>query len=172
MKKRILLLLFICLLTVGCASKKKEEKKKDDTEAVLKVNGEEIKLKTKENLKNMHYTGNYVDFTSNRVGYLDTITYSMRGITYFQIRLGYVEDNMETVKSKTDSSFIKKKVGDLEYEYTVNKLKMTKDDGSTIEMDGHMYLYENNDGCYSIMFLSEYDITDLENAFMKSVYFE
>lgn len=164
MKRKILLSLLIVLFIVtGCDNKPTPTETSKDSIYVV-IDGEKFKLSSNNNLKDLHYKENYVDFRTDALAKSRVMQYSKKGEFIFEVRLIYEDTHsFEEVKELIGHEESTKKVNDIDYTYY--NYKNSSND------DVHMYLYNYNNVTYTIMFIGN-DITNLEETFMNNVKFE
>ena len=165
MKKIVLCFtIFLMLFLTSC---QKKTTPIDNNEIVKVTVGEEtFKLTSQSSLNNIHFNENYIDFNAGTASSkMHYIQYHKNGDVVFEIRVLY-EDTHSFEENK-------KVLGQKESERTINGLTYAYfnyklDTGET----AHTYMYNYNDITYTVMFVSKIDITNLEETFMKYVYFE
>ena len=162
MKKILLVLVLALLIFVGCNAKNNFSNDKEIEEIV--VDGEKIKLSYENNFLKMTYKESLTAFTSNTVGKQRIISYNKNNENILTIHLVYFENkNIDEVMSDNKYLVNTKLINDLEYQYYEYEVN---------EQKGHTYVYYYDGTTYTINFLSNKDITQLETAFMKNVQFK
>ena len=142
-----------------------ENGKKNDNVVRIKIGDEEFKLDSKDNLYNMHYNENYVDFYTDAIGDVRIMQYSKKGEMVFQVRMAY-DDNKgyDEIKNLISGYQGIKSINGIGYDY----FDYITDDN----YNAHVYSYYYNNASYVIMFISKIDMSNLEEVFMNNVYFE
>lgn len=163
--KKILLIIVMLLLVSGCGKKNEEVRNNTNNDGMMvEIDGEKFKLRSSSSLKDMHYKENYVDFYSDAIGNVRTMSYTKNGEFKFEVRLMYEDKHsFDEVKEMVSHPSSLKQYGDITYTYFDYK-------GDNNE-DIHLYLYSYNDVTYTIMFIAKTNINDLENKFMNSIKF-
>ena len=142
---------------------------------------EPLSGQTEEDVGGIHVGGVTVRFTnelnhgelhfkdidgSEKAGYEQAfnLTRSKDGEFVFAIRLVYFKQStVEEVMTGSDQTLTEKNVNGVGYFY------FEYDENGT---PGHTYLYSFNDTVYTISFVSAYDMTALETAFLSNAYFQ
>lgn len=168
MKKLFLsLIVLLCLFSLtGCGNnvKKNEVQNTKDNEVIIKINDEVFKLKSEANLKDLHYRENYVDFHTDAIGKMRTMSYSKNGELVFEVRLLYEDEHsFDEVNKLIEGESQIKKINGIDYtyhEYTKNGNIM------------HVYLHNYKNITYTIIFALKKSMDDFEKTYMNNVYFE
>ena len=176
MKKKILIgiLIVLILFTItGCGGSKNSEmnniKNTSDNNEVVTIQGEKFYLKSDKDFGDLHYKENYVDFHTDQIGNMRTMSYSKNGNTVFGIRVMYDEDRLESelkavLETQTGAKEQSKEINGIKYIY----YEYTSNDNLTV----HHYMHVHNSKVYSIgIFLGE-DSGDIEKVFMNNVSFK
>ena len=165
MRKFILGIILIMLLSItGCNKDIKKENDTKNDDVIVNIGDETFKLKSKRVLKNIQYLENYVDFKTDAIGNMRTMSY-MKGEEYlFEVRVMYDEKNsLEETKKKVNHEEKKKVIGDIEYSYYDYK--------NSTDNIVHLYLHNYKNITYSIMFIFKNDLPEFEKTFMDNVEF-
>ena len=165
MRKFILGIILIMLLSItGCNKDIKKENDTKNDDVIVNIGDETFKLKSKRVLKNIQYLENYVDFKTDAIGNMRTMSY-MEGEEYlFEVRVMYDEKNsLEETKKKVNHEEKKKVINDIEYSYYDYK--------NSTDNIVHLYLYNYKNITYSIMFIFKNDLPEFEKTFMDNVKF-
>ena len=162
-------LIIVTLVVTACGVVKKDNNINVTNKISGSINGEKIELTYDSNFKDLYYKENVSLFTSNSMGALKILQYRKDGNTLLEIRMGYIEGmTLERTKKESKYETSIKKINDLDYLYS--SFILTDSTGS--EYKTHQYYYEYNNVTYTIMFVSNEDISSLEETFMSNVYFK
>lgn len=158
----MILLLALAVMLFACGGG--GEQKPGKTEyPVFTVNGEEFELSSDTSHGALHFKHNYSNINRDTAGSFCNVTGQKDGDVVFAIRLVYFTGkSIDEVMSESDYVLSKKTVNGLEYtyfEYTDNG------------MPGHTYAYNFDGTTYTISFVSQYDMTSLEEVFLQNVSF-
>ena len=137
----------------------------DPNNPTVSINGHTVVLDYESYHKDMHFKENIPDIEKASYGQVCNLFYHPEGEEEFSIRICYFEGkSIEETMDGTDYALTTKTVNGLDYSY----FEFQEGSGTP----GHCYLYTFDGTTYSINFLSNYDMTSLESAFMSTVYFE
>ncbi len=175
MKKKFLLYLFVLtsVFTItGCGNSRNSQtisNNSNDDKNVVTIQGEKYRLKSDQTLNSLHYKENYVDFYSDAIGNMRTMSYTKQGKLIFEVRIMYDENRslseskaiIETQSSAREQS---KEINNIKYIYYDYK---NKDDVTV-----HLYMYVYNGKVYSIGFFLGENYGNIEEVFMNNVFFE
>lgn len=184
MKKKVLIIIALIVVLgiglftlTGCgkntnnnensSSVKSSTETKDNT--VVRIGAETFKLNSDRDFNNIHYKENYVDFNTDQIGNMRTMSFSKEGKTIFEIRVMYDENRSDSelkaiVETKTGAKEQSKEINDIKYIY----YEYSTDDGLT----AHHYMYVYNGKVYSIGFFLGENPGNIEEIFMNNVRFE
>ena len=75
--KKFLLIIIMLLLVSGCEKKSEEVRNNtNNDDMMVEIDDERFKLTSSNSLKDMHYKENYVDFYTDAIGNVRTMSYS------------------------------------------------------------------------------------------------
>lgn len=133
-------------------------------EAVIAINGETIPLTYETNHYDLYYKENVARMQRDTMGtFRNEAYYNEQGEQIFAIHLVYYEGKTaEQVIEASDYELTPVTVGGLDY----LRFAYTEDGRA-----GHTYVHEHNGDAYTISFVSDYDMTQLEDAFLSTVSF-
>ena len=174
MKNKLLLGLLIVLslfVVTGCG-KKETSTTTDKDQKIVKVDGNEIRLKSEDNLKNFVYLQHAGDFKTNTMGYNRSLMVTSDDKVQLYVNIVTAEGKtLDEVVSKIDFATVSDK--------TVNKInyKYYEREGLSAEQlgddcKGHFYLYEYEGDVYQIGIISNKDFSEFEKEFMGTAYFK
>ncbi len=171
MKKNIIIicLLVISLFTiVGCGKKNTKDNSKEDS-TIVTVQKEKFELKNENKLNAMHYKENYVDFHTDAIGNIRTMSYTKEGNFIFEVRFMFDENRSEeelkaTLEAQTGAKEKSKEINGNKYIYYEYK----SEDGLTT----HHYIHAHKGKLYSIAFFLTNKPGNIEEVFMNNVTFE
>ena len=134
--------------------------------AVVTIGNESFDLKNETELVGLHYLENYVDFNTDRIGNVKSMSYNYDGAFSFEVRVNCDEEHSyDEVKALMNEYEEKtKEVNGIVYTYYEYK--------SSLEDDVHYYLYEYDHKPYSIVFFLGENPGNIEEVFMNNVRFE
>lgn len=184
MKKKVLIMIALIVVLgvglvvlTGCGentnNSENNSSKKDSVETkentVVTIGDETYKLDSDRDLNNIHYKENYVDFNTDQVGNMRTMSFNKEGKTIFEIRVMYDENRSDSelkaiVETQTGAKEQLKEINDIKYIY----YEYTTDDGLT----AHHYMYVYNGKVYTIGFFLGENPGNIEKVFMNHVRFE
>ena len=169
MKKIVicLMLVFALLMTSGCGGKK-EEKKDTESGSVVEIQGESFELHSTEDLYDIHYKENYVDFHTDAIGNIRTMTYNKGDEFVFNIMV-YYDENTSLEEAK---AIIEVDYGAKEQARTVNGIDYIYyeyADANGYPIHHYMYVYGGH--VYSIGIVLGNDPGNIEEVFMNNVRF-
>ena len=139
-----------------------------DTNDIVTIQGENYKLKSAQVLKSLHYKENYVDFHSDAIGNIRTMSYRKQEKFFFEVRMMYDENRSlselkTSLEVQTGAKEQSKKVDNLDYFY----YEYQTNDG----LSAHHYMYAYDGKVYTICFFLGEDYGNIEEVFMKNVSF-
>ena len=154
MKKKIilsLLIIFALFTITGCGNSNNSEETIDQT------------------LKSIHYKENYVDFHSDAIGNIRTMSYIKQEKVIFEVRVMYDENRSlselkATLETQTGAKEQSKEINGIKYIYYEYK----NDDNLNV----HHYMYVYDGKVYSIGFFLGENYGNIEEIFMNNVSFE
>ncbi len=171
--KRIITAALAALLAFAlcaCSSEgktKPDETKGTETGVPAQFNGETIYLNYERDFVDMRYLENVGgEMRSNTVFNLRDITYSQNGDVTLKITMYCFENKPMEEAMEGAGNMVDKTINGLTFKYFENEVEFT--DG---KMPGHNYAYTFNGSTYTISFISQYDMTAFEEAFMNNVSF-
>ena len=176
MKKKIilsLLIIFALFTITGCDNSNNSEEtinnNSNDDKNVVTIQGEKYKLKSDQTLKSIHYKENYVDFHSDAIGNIRTMSYTKQEKVIFEVRVMYDENRSlselkATLETQTGAKEQSKEINGIKYIYYEYKT----DDNLTV----HHYMYVYDGKVYSIGFFLGENYGNIEEIFMNNVSFE
>ena len=177
-KNTLLTCMFALVLVVGLAmlagcggtgeggSGKAGQVKADST--VVVIGEEQFKLSSSAEMGAMHYLENYVDFHTDQIGIIRTMSYGVGDTFHFEIRMITVEGQsleeakaaVETTSGTTEQTREINGVSYVYYEYV-------NDQGTPV----HFYLHVHDGQVYTIVFFLGEDPGNIEDVFMGNVSF-
>lgn len=149
------------------SSENSSEKTKDNT--IVTIDDETFKLNSDKDFNNIHYKENYVDFNTDQIGNMRTMSYVKDGNLAFEVRVMYDENRSDSeLKAMIETQFKvaekSKEVNGIRYIY----YEYVMDTGEQV----HHYIYVYNGKVYSIGFFLGDNPGDIEEVFMNNVRFE
>ena len=172
MKKKIILLMILVLtlgIVTGCGGSSSQEessnkKGKENNDATVKVGNKDVKINRSGSFVEM--TFRYPDSAlASNVGTYSIIDYMDNNEFVFRIALYFFEG--KTIEDVMAGSTLSS-VDALPYgEYTWNVYQGKQDDGKSVLN----YVTQVGDNSYTVTFISDYDMKDFADAFMKNVNF-
>ena len=138
----------------------------ETADAVVTIGDKTFLLKNDADLNGLHYKENYVDFNTDRVGNLKTMSYNFDGAFSFEVRVYCEEEHsFEEVKAQmSDYEESVKEVNGIAYTYYAYK--------NDLGDDAHYYMVEYENKTYSIIFFLGENPGNIEEVFMDNVRFE
>ena len=173
MKKILLLIILALFIMTGCGKVKKNEininNNSNDAKDVVTIQSEKYKLKSNQTLKNLHYKENYIDFHSDAIGNMRTMSYIKQEKVIFEVRVMYDENRSlselkATLETQTGSKEQNKEINGVKYIYYEYK---TGDN-----LTAHYYMHVCDGKVYSIGFFLGENYGNIEEVFMNNVSFE
>lgn len=175
MKKRILLSLLVIVtlfVITGCGksnnSNSSNNQNMNNSKDVVTIQGQQFKLKSEQSLNNLHYKENYIDFYSDAIGNMRTMSYIKQEKLIFEVRMMYDESRSLSelkaiVETQNGAKEQSKEINGIKYVYYEYKMK----DESTV----HHYMYVYNGKVYTIGFFLGENYGNIEDVFMNNVFF-
>ena len=174
MKKKILLnlLIIISLFIVTGCGKEKTTNTLDKNMKVVKVEGNEIRLRSEDNLKNFVYLQHANDFHTNTMGYNRTLMVTSDDKVQLYVNIVTAEGKtLNEVISRIDFATVTDKtVNGINYKYYEREGLNANQLGD--DCKGHFYLYEYEGDVYQIGIVSNKDFAEFEKVFMDTAYFK
>lgn len=138
----------------------------ETADAVVTIGDKTFLLKNDVELNGLHYKENYVDFNTDRVGNLKTMSYNFDGAFSFEVRVYCEEEHsFEEVKAQmSDYEESTKEVNGIAYTYYTYK--------NDLGDDAHYYMVEHGNKTYAIIFFLGENPGNIEEVFMDNVRFE
>ena len=176
MKKKFLLCLLVIVsifAITGCGKSNNSEannnKNTSDKAEVVTIQGEKFNLKSDRDLGELHYKENYVDFHTDAIGNIRTMSYTKQGNLFFEVRIMYddtrsISELKAILETQTEAKEQSKEINGIKYIYYEYK---TSDD-----LVVHHYMYVHKGKVYSIGFFLGDDASNTEEAFMNNVSFK
>ncbi len=173
MKKKLLCLLLVLTLftVIGCGNKNDNIDKTTGNKVtnMVTIGEEQFKLDSSADLYSLHYKRNFVDFYTDAIGDMRTMSYTKDDNLVFEVRVMYdegrsVSELKAITETQTGASATSKVVNGIEYVY----YEYTSTDGLTV----HHYIYAYNGKAYSIGFFLGESAGNIEEVFMNGVSFE
>lgn len=131
------------------------------------VGGETFKLDYETDHGALHYSENIPIMDRGTMGSVRDIHGRSDEGTLFVIRMVYFKDKgIEEVMEGSDNELSQKTMNGIAYTY------FEYDDPEMPASKAHTFMYVFDGTTYSISFVSEYDLSSLEEGFFKTVYFE
>ncbi len=173
MKKILLSFLIItAFFLTACGNSNSREISNNQNESdkdIVTIQGIKYKLKSTQTLKNLHYKENYIDFHSDAIGNMRTMSYIKGEKLIFEVRMMYDENRslselkaiIETQNKVKEQS---KEINNIKYIYYDYK----NESNATV----HLYMYAYNGKAYSIGFFLGEDYGNIEEVFMNNISFE
>lgn len=128
------------------------------------IGGKTVKLTYESHHGDMYFKENAVDIEKSSYGQVCNLCCRSDGGVLFVIHIVYFEGkSADEVMSGSENNLTDKTVGGLEYRY------FEYDENGT---PGHTYVYTFEGTAYTVSFVSDYDMTSLEAAFLSNVRFE
>lgn len=166
--------IIICLLVVtGCSKSQNIESNtvpsKTEKKDIVTIGSEQFELNSSDNLYDMHYKENYVDFHTDRVGNTKIMNYNSNDEFVFEVRMMYDDSRSDSelkaiIETQTGAKEQSKEINGIKYIY----YEYTSDDGDTV----HHYMYIHNGKAYSIGIFLGKNPGNIESVFMNNVSFE
>ena len=174
MKKKILLSLLIILsifATTGCG-KEEPTPTTDKEQIVVEVEGNKIRLKSEDNLKNFVYLQHAGDFHTNTMGYNQTLMVTSDDEVELYVNIVTAEGKtLDEVISYIDFATVTDKTANgINYKYYERTGLTAEQLGD--DCTGHYYLYEYEGDVYQIGIVSNKDFSEFEKVFMDTAYFK
>ena len=174
LKKISLSLLIITLFTLsGCGKSQNIESNtipsKTSLKDVVTIGNEQFELNSSDNLYDMHYKENYVDFHTDRIGNTKIMNYNSNDEFVFEVRMMYDDSRSDSelraiIETQTGAKEQSKEINGIKYIY----YEYISDDGDTV----HHYMYIHNGKVYSIGIFLGKNPGNIESVFMNNVSFE
>ena len=176
MKKKIilsLLLVVTLIIVTGCSTKENNNSStkgnSKSSSNVVTINKEKFELDSSRNLENLHYKENYVDFQTDQIGYMRTMSYSKDGKLVFEVRTMYDESRSDSelkaiISAQTNAKEQEKEINGIKYIY----YEYTQEENVTV----HHYIYVHKNKAYTIAFFLGENPGNIEEVFMNNVSFE
>ena len=141
-----------------------ENESQNDGFTVVDFNGEKIKLSYESHHYDLYYKENLSAMNSNTMGSFCEVTVRQdEGETAHIHLVYYAGKSVEEVMSESNYEY---------FEKTVSGIKYTCFNYDENGVPGHTYVYCYDGSTYTISFVSNYDMTSLEEGFMQNVRFE
>lgn len=166
--------IIICLLVVtGCSKSQNIESNtvpsKTEKKDIVTIGSEQFELNSSDNLYDMHYKENYVDFHTDRVGNTKIMNYNSNDEFVFEVRMMYDDSRSDSelkaiIETQTGAKEQSKEINGIKYIY----YEYISDDGDTV----HHYMYIHNGKVYSIGIFLGKNPGNIESVFMNNVSFE
>ncbi len=170
MKRTIIcfVLILSMIAMAGCGSKK-EDSKEASKGAVVTVLGDEFELRSTQDLYGIHYKENYVDFYSDAIGNMRTMSYRKGDQFAFEVRVFYdesrsIEESKAIIEVNYGAKEQSKTINGIEYAY------YEYDDAEGIKVHHYMTVFDGK--VYSIGFFLGDEPGNIEEVFMNNVSFE
>lgn len=172
MKKRFLLSLLVIVTffaIMGCGkSNGSNNQKTNDNKDVVTIQGQQYKLKSEQSLQKLHYKENYIDFYSDAIGNMRTMSFFKQEKLIFEVRMMYDESRSLSelkaiVETQNGAKEQSKEINGIKYVYYEYQTK----DNSTV----HHYMYVYDGKVYTIGFFLGENYGNIEDVFMNNVSF-
>ena len=173
MKKKIITSLFImvALFTItGCGkAKTNEDKNIGNTKEIVTIQGEKFNLKSERNLNDLYYKENYVDFHTDAMGNIRTMSYTKQEKIIFEVHIMYDENRSLSelkaiIDTQNETKEQSKEVNGIKYVYYEYKTN----DNLTV----HHYIYVHKGKTYTIAFILGENPGNIEDVFMNNISFK
>ena len=179
MKRNTLLTCLFALVLVaglavfaGCGGKgeggsdKTGQGKTDPT--VVLIGKEQFKLTSSAEMGDMHYLENYVDFHTDQLGIIRTMSYAVGDAFHFEIRMITVEgQSLEEAKAAIEATS-----GGSEQTREINGISYVYyEDMDDSGAAAHYYLHVHDGQVYTIVFFLGQEPGNIEEVFMGNVSF-
>lgn len=174
MKKKILLSLLIglSLFTITGCGKKEPTPITDNNQIIVEVEGNQIRLKSEDNLKNFVYLQHASDFHTNTMGYNRSLMVTSDDEVELYVNIVTADGKtLDEVISHVDFATVTDKIANgINYKY-YERTGLTADQLGD-DCIGHFYLYEYEGDVYQIGIVSNKDFSEFEKVFMDTAYFK